>query len=155
MHRIQAEVKSVEKGKNSGWLVSMRSCSTGRELYMETSRSGYCKGQIVKLTCEKVSGEGKLMNPRFSAWVPFLYSRKGPPEKQEEILRDHLKKFQQGCGLCKSRGRVQIEGDIEVAVDKRGWFLVYRTGTKDRLWSVCHARSLAKWIVESSGCREV
>ena len=148
MRRVQAEIKSVEKSKEGGWHVGMKSCSTGRILFMITTRSGYCRGQTVKLTCETVSQEGELLNPRFNAWVPFLYSRKGDLINQEKALIEFLKNFRQGCGLKKSCGRVHLEKDIEVEIDRRGWFLVYRAGTKDRVMSVCHARSLAKKLVE-------
>jgi len=159
MRRIQVEITQVEKlkvkTKSPTWEVQMKSASTGRHLHMETTRAGYCVGQVVKLTCEKVDSDGQVINPRFSAWVPILFPRKKTRGEQIEILTNIFTKFRNQNGYDKSSGRIRVEGGFQIAVDARGWFILYHGRPLKRLRSFVHARSLAKSLVEERGqCQE-
>lgn len=150
MIRIQVDVTRVErvteKDGTGHWVVWGKDSSTGKSVYMSTTRSGYCPKQILYLTCESISPEGEILGGRLKSKLPFLYTRKGDKETQVSLLTEYLNELKKASGMGKSSGKVQIEKGFDISIDRRGWFLVFRDSKK--VMSSCHAANLAKMLVE-------
>lgn len=150
MLRIQVEVTRVErvtdKDGTGHWEVWGKDSTTGKSVYMSTTRSGYCAKQLIYLTCESISPDGEILGGRLKSRLPFLYTRKGDKEIQLTILTEYLSDLKKASGLGKSSGKVQVEKGFDISIDRRGWFLVFRKDKK--VMSCCHAAQLAKMLVE-------
>lgn len=149
MRRIQAVVQLVEK-TDEGTQVILKSSASGRRLHMMTTRASYCRGQEIKLTCEKIARDGEIINPRYGGQIPYLFPRKvkGKTATREDKIEDLSERLKQFKGISRPRGRLLIQGGYEVSIDRRLWFFIHLKGEKDRLMSNPCARDAARWLAD-------
>lgn len=149
MRRIQAVVKSVDK-TDDGHLVILRSAGSGRTLHMTTTRSGYSREQEIKLTCEKVTRDGEIINPRYGGQLPYLFPKriKGKRATRDQQVEDLSARLSSFKGIKRPRGRLLIQGGYEVSVDRRLWFFIHEEGRKPKIMSCPTSRDAARWIAQ-------